>query len=290
MLVSHVKKLSVFALVMFVTAGCGTNNEEEGEIENNNDRSSTAETAGTNDEEGNHSLNETNEGNENNDHDHNDEEHNHDHNDNRNHNDGEHNHNDDHHDDNNHDHSHDHDEETSQIYDGYFEDDQIEDRSISDWEGDWQSVYPYLLSGDLDEVFAHKAAENEDMTAEEYEEYYKVGYETNVERVVIEEDTFTFYEDGEQFSSEYTYDGFEILEYDKGNRGVRFIFEREDESEDMPQYIQFSDHSIYPTISDHYHLYWGDDRDELLEEVTNWPTYYPSEMDADDIVHEMIAH
>lgn len=38
---------------------------------------------------------------------------------------------------------------------------------MSDWEGDWQSVYPYLLSGDLDEVFAHKA-ENGDMTKEKY--------------------------------------------------------------------------------------------------------------------------
>jgi len=262
MLVSKVKKLSVFALAIFVTAGCGTNNEEEAEVENNNS-SSNAAVENTNEEEGNQSLNETNEAN------HEDE-------------------NDDHNHDN--DHSHDHDDEMSQIYDGYFEDDQIEDRPLSDWEGDWQSVYPYLLSGDLEEVFADKAADNDDMTAEEYEEYYKVGYETNVDRIVIEGDTFTFYENGEESTSEYTYDGYEILDYEKGNRGVRFIFERTDESEDMPQYIQFSDHDIYPTNAHHYHLYWGDDRDELLEEVTNWPTYYPSEMDADDIVNEMIAH
>ncbi|MGD9866165.1 MAG: ZinT/AdcA family metal-binding protein, partial [Pseudodonghicola sp.] len=28
----------------------------------------------------------------------------------------------------------------------------------------------------------------------------------------------------------------------------------------------------------------------LLEEVTNWPTYYPSTLSADQIVHEMMAH
>ncbi|ENH96888.1 zinc-binding lipoprotein AdcA [Gracilibacillus halophilus YIM-C55.5] len=36
----------------------------------------------------------------------------------------------------------------------YFEDSQVKDRSLSDWEGDWQSVYPLLQDGTLDEVFA----------------------------------------------------------------------------------------------------------------------------------------
>jgi zinc transport system substrate-binding protein len=27
-----------------------------------------------------------------------------------------------------------------------------------------------------------------------------------------------------------------------------------------------------------------------LEEVTNWPTYYPSSLDAKGIVHEMLEH
>src|SRR3954465_1292681 len=54
-------------------------------------------------------------------------------------------------------HNHSHDDETEQIYKGYFEDSQVTDRSLSDWEGDWQSVYPYLQDGTLDEVFAYKA-------------------------------------------------------------------------------------------------------------------------------------
>ncbi|MBM7542691.1 metal-binding protein ZinT [Amphibacillus cookii] len=181
------------------------------------------------------------------------------------------------------------DEASKQIYDGYFEDDQIEDRELSDWHGDWQSVYPYLLSGDLDEVFEHKAEEG-DMTAEEYKDYYTVGYETDVERIVIEDDVFTFYRDGEEASGAYEYDGYEILTYERGNRGVRFIFTLVDGSEDMPQYIQFSDHNIFPVDSHHFHLYWGDDREELLEEVTHWPTYYPSELDADGLVRDMLAH
>ena len=48
-------------------------------------------------------------------------------------------------------HAHSHDAEAEQIYKGYFEDSQIADRALSDWEGDWQSVYPLHTSGKLDE-------------------------------------------------------------------------------------------------------------------------------------------
>jgi zinc transport system substrate-binding protein len=190
----------------------------------------------------------------------------------------------------NHDHSHVNDKETEQIYDGYFEDSQVKDRSLLDWEGDWQSVYPYLQDGTLDEVFAFKAEHEGDMTAEEYKEYYNEGYQTDVDRIVIQEDTVSFFKNGGQYSGKYIYDGYEILTYDAGNRGVRYIFKLEEEAEGLPQYIQFSDHSIYPNEAGHYHLYWGDDRDALLDEVINWPTYYPSEMDGHDIAHEMMAH
>lgn len=193
-------------------------------------------------------------------------------------------------DEHDHGHSHANDEETEKIYEGYFEDSQVKDRSLSDWEGDWQSVYPYLQDGTLDEVFAHKAEHEGDMTAEEYKEYYKAGYQTDVGRIVIEEGTVTFFKNGEEYSGEYIYDGYEILTYDAGNRGVRYVFKLKEEAEGLPRYIQFSDHSIYPTKASHYHLYWGDDREALLDEVTNWPTYYPSEMDGHEIAHEMMEH
>ncbi len=189
-----------------------------------------------------------------------------------------------------HDHSHTHDEEATKIYEGYFEDSQVEDRPLSDWEGDWQSVYPYLQDGTLDEVFAYKAKHEGDKTAEEYKEYYKKGYQTDVGRVVIQGDTVTFFQSGEQRFGDYTYDGYEILTYEAGNKGVRYIFKLEKEAEGLPQYIQFSDHSINPTDASHYHLYWGNDREALLDEVTNWPTYYPSEMSGHEIAHEMMAH
>lgn len=184
------------------------------------------------------------------------------------------------------------DNESSQrIYNGFFYNDEIQDRTLADWEGDWQSVYPYLESGELDGVFQEKAEASDTMTQEDYKDYYTVGYETDVNRIVIKDDQFTFYStDGGEESATYEYDGYEILNYERGNRGVRFVFKRASDNEAMPTYIQFSDHSINPTDALHYHLYWRDDRQALLDEVDHWPTYYPSDWGTEEIVHDMLAH
>lgn len=186
-------------------------------------------------------------------------------------------------------HGHSHDHGDDQIYKGYFEDHQVKERPLSDWAGDWQSVYSYLQDGTLDPVMAHKA-ENGDKSAEEYKVYYEIGYRTDVGRIEIDGDTVRFHQDGKSLEARYAGDGYEILNYEAGNRGVRFIFRKTEGDDAAPQYIQFSDHKIAPEAADHYHLYWGDDRATLLEEVTNWPTYYPASLDAKEIVHEMIAH
>ena len=59
-------------------------------------------------------------------------------------------------------HAHDHSKEVST-----FEDHEVQDRSLSDWAGSWQSAYPFALDGTLDDAFAAMAEEGE-MTADEY--------------------------------------------------------------------------------------------------------------------------
>ncbi len=188
-----------------------------------------------------------------------------------------------------HDHSHGQTEAEKQIYKGYFEDAQVKPRMLSDWEGDWQSVYPYLLNGSLDGIMAEKAAHG-DKTAAEYRAYYEIGYKTDVNRITIKGDNVAFYKEGKPTQGTYVSDGQEILTYKKGNRGVRYIFKKTGGDADAPQFIQFSDHTIAPKKAGHYHLYWGNDRKALLDEVTNWPTYYPFQMGGPEIVEEMAAH
>ncbi|GGH51480.1 ZinT/AdcA family metal-binding protein [Frigidibacter albus] len=188
-----------------------------------------------------------------------------------------------------HDHSHDHDHVSEDIRKGIFEDAQIEARALSDWEGDWQSVFPLLQDGTLDAVMAHKA-EHGDKTAEEYRAYYEIGYRTDVDRIVIDGGSVTFHQGDQALAGTYEEDGHEVLTYESGNRGVRYIFAKTEGDDAAPEFIQFSDHGIFPEKAGHYHLYWGDDRAALLAEVTNWPTYYPSSMTATEVAEEMLAH
>lgn len=147
------------------------------------------------------------------------------------------------------------------VYEGYFDDEDVEDRDISDWAGEWKSIYPYFEEGTLDEVYEHRAEESDGMSFEEYKEYYDTGYATDVDNIEITEDgEFTFHEGDETYSGTYVYDGYEILEYEAGNRGVRFLFELEEGDEEAPQNIQFSDHIIAPQKSSHFHIYWSEEQ------------------------------
>ncbi|MDO5612289.1 MAG: metal-binding protein ZinT [Paracoccus sp. (in: a-proteobacteria)] len=186
-------------------------------------------------------------------------------------------------------HDHSHDDAAQQIHKGYFQDGQVQHRALSDWVGEWQSVYPYLTSGALDPVMADKAAHG-DKTAADYRAYYDTGYRTDVDRIAIQGDSVTFHRGDQAVTGQYADDGYVILAYEKGNRGVRYVFAKTGGDDAAPRFIQFSDHRIAPEASDHYHLYWGDDRDQLLTELSNWPTYYPADLTADQIVAEMLAH
>lgn len=175
------------------------------------------------------------------------------------------------------------------IYAGYFEDAQIEDRPLSDYAGDWQSIYPYLRDGTLDPVWEHKAQKGA-ASVETVRTEYETGYRTDVDRITIKGDVVTFHRNGRSMTGTYAYDGRETLTYKKGNRGVRFIFAKTGGDAQAPKIIQFSDHGIAPAKAGHFHLYWGDDRAALLREVTNWPTFYPSSLAPNEIVAEMLAH
>lgn len=183
------------------------------------------------------------------------------------------------------------DNKENEIYKGYFKDEDIKDRELSEWKGYWKSVYPYLEDGSLDKVMEAKS-KNGKMTKEEYKEYYKKGYTTDVEKILIKEDNHISFTKGKNtYTAEYKYDGYKILEYKKGNRGVRFLFTKINGDKEAPTNIQFSDHNIYPTKPMHFHLFFGDkSHEELLKEMDNWPTYYPENMDKDEIVHDMLSH
>ena len=53
------------------------------------------------------------------------------------------------------------------------EDADVKDRTLSDYVGNWQSVYPFLEDGTFDQVFDYKSKLTGKMTQAEYKAYYK---------------------------------------------------------------------------------------------------------------------
>ncbi|MDR2149245.1 MAG: zinc ABC transporter substrate-binding protein [Spirochaetaceae bacterium] len=185
-----------------------------------------------------------------------------------------------------HDHGHSHEEESFTIAD-------VKDRALTDWAGEWQSVYPHLLDGTLDPVMEHKAEEGE-KTARDYYEQYKTAYATAIDKVSISADSMTFYINGVPTRAQYAYRGTGIIAEDDGSLWVRYKFEAVGSpSKGAPKYIMFSDHLHAPAKTEHFHIYASDKSfDELMADTnpTNYPTYYPASLTKNEIVAEMIGH
>lgn len=186
---------------------------------------------------------------------------------------------------------HHHHHHNDDVYNGKFDDSDVKDRNLSDWYGEWQSIYPYAKDGSLDKYFELKAKNDDKKTKEDYKKYYLDGYKTDVEKIIISKDGFEFIKNGVSKKSQYDYKGYKILTYESGKKGVRYLFEAR-ENNGVPKYIQFSDHNIEPTENlGHFHIFFGNESQEkLLEEMTNWPTYYPTKMSVNEIKDDLIHH
>jgi zinc transport system substrate-binding protein len=184
-----------------------------------------------------------------------------------------------------HDHGHSHEEESFTIAD-------VKDRALTDWAGDWQSVYPHLLDGTLDPVWEHKAEESE-KTAQEIFEESKAHYVTDVDRVVITADSMSFYIKDVPVKAQYAYRGAGVIDRE-GVLWVRYKFEAAgNPPKGAPRYIMFSDHFHAPAKAEHFHIYASDKSfDELMadEHPVNYPTYYPANLTKTELVTEMIGH
>lgn len=180
--------------------------------------------------------------------------------------------------------------EEQKIAQGEFTDQQVKDRPLSDWDGVWQSVYPYLQKGALDPVLAAKATAQH-KTVAELKQYYQTGYQTDVETIEIENNLVEFHRASGSVACHYQNAGTKILTYSSGKRGVRYLFECRDAKSTAPRFIQFSDHRIAPHHSDHFHIFTGNESQQaLFSEMHHWPTYYPYQMMEADIVEDMLHH
>ncbi|MDR2493468.1 MAG: zinc ABC transporter substrate-binding protein [Coriobacteriales bacterium] len=185
-------------------------------------------------------------------------------------------------------------EEEGHDHDEPFTEEDIKDRALTDWAGEWQSVYPYLANGSLDELIEHKAEADEDESKDEayYRSYYDTAYKTDVDRIVVTADTMTFYTNGVPATAHYKYQGTGVIPEGE-SFWVRYKFEATDPVNGAPRFVMFSDHLHAPEKSEHFHVYSSDVSFDVLMEDTepvNWPTYYSSELDSAGILGEMLGH
>ena len=171
-----------------------------------------------------------------------------------------------------------------------FADSDVKDRSLSDWDGEWQSVYPYVLDGTLDPVM-EKKAESGTKTAEEYKESYIASYETDIEKISIDGNTITYTRKDGTSTATYDSEGFYIRHKDDGSKQVRYKYQKVSGDANAPTYIVFSDHNISSAEPEHFHLYFGEDGfDSLVEEGKHFPTFYPASLTGTEIADEMLEH
>ena len=84
----------------------------------------------------------------------------------------------------------------------------IQDRTLSEFAGDWQSIHPLLVNGDLDEYLEHLAEEDGDdtTTADTYRERYTGSWECDATSIAINGSTITFtFADGSTQSADYIF-------------------------------------------------------------------------------------
>lgn len=162
-------------------------------------------------------------------------------------------------------------------------------RTLVDFAGDWQSIYPYLEDGSLAEMVASKAEET-GMSAEETFAFYENGFSTNVDRIVIDGDTITFYTGDVSVSAQYEAAGFHILTSDDGSLSVRYQFEAVGDTNSAPKYVQLNDHGHESGQAAHFHIYFGDESFDALLTTDKFCTYFPSDATGDGIGEEMAAH
>lgn len=185
-----------------------------------------------------------------------------------------------------HEHHHHHAKEVST-----FDDHDVKGRNLSDWEGEWQSAYPLVLNGSLDEAWNGKAKSGK-MTAEGYKEYYKKGYKTDIAYITIKGDKITYkFDNGKEVSSKYKSSGVYIQNWSTGTKAAMYRFEAVNKKSGAPIYIEFNDHTIEPNKAAHFHFRMSNESyDAIVDPENLFPTYYPAKLSASEVCEEIAGH
>ena len=183
-------------------------------------------------------------------------------------------------------HEHDHDHEHEEI-----EEEDIKDRELTDFAGNWQSLYPLLEAGELDEYVEHHAEEHEE-PAEEVKKELEEKWGCDVTAVSVDGTKIEFtFADGTKKSGDYKYAGYSPVLADDGDiQAVRYQYEAV--SGDSPKFVMFNDHGYEPGNAEHFHIYYGDreDFEKTLESFSFNPFFIHEGLNGEEAVEVLEGH
>ena len=172
------------------------------------------------------------------------------------------------HNDNNHNHNHDHDHEDQE---------KREDVKLSDWDGDWNSVYAYK-----DDAEVLKGVESEEKM--ENRKFDFGGMVVDGDKVIFHKGKAN--EEGE--TKEVAYKFVEAAPMEHGGATMYwYVFETE--SKDVPKYMALMDVHGEDTMA-HFHVRLGDDKAKLVDSEDEWyPTFVRASTPASAMA-EFLSH
>ena len=167
-------------------------------------------------------------------------------------------------------HEHHHHEAEAHNHSAEIHADDIKDRSLAEFNGEWQSLYPVLMAGNLEEYVEHQA-EEKGKSETEMKAEIAAKWNCGVKAVTVKDNKITItYDNGKTVTGKYSYAGYAVKTNDEGKiTNVRYKFESKDKK--APKYVMFNDHSYAPAEKvAHFHFYFGNNGfDEFMDSKIN---------------------
>lgn len=166
----------------------------------------------------------------------------------------------------------------------------IKERKLSEFNGEWQSLYPVLVSGKLEEYVEHQA-EEKGKSEKEMQKEIEAKWNCGVKLVKVSGNKITLtYDDGKSVSGSYSYAGYAVRKNDEGKiTNVRYKFESKDKN--APKYVMFNDHGFAPAEKvAHFHFYFGNNGfEEFMDSKVN-SYFVDSKLSAHECEDLLLGH
>lgn len=168
--------------------------------------------------------------------------------------------------------------------------DDIKDRNLAEFNGEWKSLYSHLMADELEEYVEHQA-EEKGKSEKEMKAEIAAKWNCGVKKVNVKGNKITLvYDNGKTVTGKYSYSGYAVKKNDAGEiTNVRYKFESKDKN--VPTFVMFNDHGYAPASSvAHFHFYFGNNGfEEFMDSKVN-SYFVASKLSAHECEDLLLGH